>query len=295
MSVVLFHKRKQLTSGAGRSLVRDAQPPLGRGLPKRLVPAALQPAARRIYHAAFRTRLHAEWWLRDRFERRKSAFAVPPARLRFRVGEDSRLVAFLEIGRRTSENLEKVLENAGCAFAEGQAVLDFGCGCGRTLLWLVRRFPEVRWQGVDVDGEAIAWCRSHFRGAAFETGQPLPPLPYADASFDRVFAVSVFTHLSEEYQRAWANELQRILKPGGVLLLSVYGEHVWRSQPEAGAVERGEFVFRTSGKLKGILPDWYQTALQNRACITTLLARHFARVSFQERALGDHDAVIAWK
>jgi SAM-dependent methyltransferase len=262
---------------------------------KRLVPAALQPMARRIYHAGFRARLRVEWWLRDRFERRPTDLAVPPARLRFRVGEDSRLAAFLEVGRRTADNLETVLEKAGCPFTQGQAVLDFGCGCGRTLLWLVQRFPGVRWHGVDVDAEAIAWCREHFRGAAFEAGQPLPPLPYADASFHLVYAVSVFTHLSEDFQRAWAAELKRILKPGGVLLLSVYSEHVWRAQPEAGTVEQGGFVFRRSDKLKGILPDWYHTAMQNRSRITALLAGHFARVSYRERALGDHDAVVAWK
>jgi cyclopropane fatty-acyl-phospholipid synthase-like methyltransferase len=243
----------------------------------------------------FRARLRAEWWLRDRLERHPVDLAVPPARLRFRVGEDSRLAAFLEVGRLTADNLETILENAGWPFAPGQAVLDFGCGCGRTLLWLVQRFPQVEWHGVDVDAEAIAWCGENFRGAEFETGRPLPPLPYADGSFHLVYAVSVFTHLSEEFQRAWAAELKRILQPGGVLLLSVYGEHVWRSQPEAGAVEQGGFVFRTSGKLKGILPDWYQTALQNRTRVTTLLESHFTRVSYQERALGDHDAVLAWK
>lgn len=255
--------------------------------------------ARGIYYAAFRARLHAEWWLRDHFERRSNGITgsrmAPPARLRFRVGEDSRLAAFLEVGRRTTENLVGVLEKAGRPPAPGQAVLDFGCGCGRTLLWLVERFPEVRWHGVDVDAEAIAWCRAHFRGAAFETGRPLPPLPYADASFNLIYAISVFTHLNEEFQRAWAAELARILKPGGVLLLSVYGEHIWRAQPEAGAVEQNGFVFRASDKLKGILPDWYQTALQSRTRITSLLAGHFARVSYLERALGDHDAVVSWK
>jgi cyclopropane fatty-acyl-phospholipid synthase-like methyltransferase len=259
------------------------------------VPAALQPSARKIYHSVFRGGLRVEWWLRDRFERHPVDLAVPPARLRFRVGEDSRLAAFLEVGRLTADNLGTVLEKAGCPLTPGQAVLDFGCGCGRTLLWLVQRFPEVQWHGVDVDAEAIAWCRAHFRGAEFETGQPLPALPYADETLDLVYAVSVFTHLNEDFQRAWAAELKRILKPGGMLLLSVYGEHVWRSQPEASAVEEGGFVFRASSKLKGILPDWYQTALQNRTRITTLLGSHFTRVSCQERALGDHDAVLAWK
>jgi len=257
------------------------------------VPAALEPAARSVYYSAFRARLRAEWWLRDRFESPRKG--VPPARLRFRVGEDSRLSAFLEVGRRTAENLEAALATEGFRFTPGKVVLDFGCGCGRTLRWLIDRFAEVRWHGVDVDSEAIEWCRAHLPSADFASGAPLPPLRFPDAMFDLVFAVSVFTHLNENFQRAWIAELERILKPGGILLISVYSESVWRAQPEASVVETGGFVFRESQKLKGILPDWYHTALESRERIKSLLAARFARVDYLERALGDHDVAVAWK
>lgn len=262
---------------------------------KRFVPAPLQPVARSLYHALFRTRLRTEWWLRDRLERRPAGMAVPPARLRFRVGEDSRLSAFLEVGRHTANNIEAVLSDAGFEFTPDRRVLDFGCGCGRTLRFLMERLPQLEWHGVDVDAEAIEWCRAHLPGGQFACGQPLPPLPFEGAAFDLIYAISVFTHLNEDFQRAWIVELARILKPGGMLLLSVYSENVWRSQPEAAAVEAGRFVFRESEKLKGILPDWYHTALQNRERITSLLAGRFSRISFHQRGLGDHDAVIAWK
>jgi cyclopropane fatty-acyl-phospholipid synthase-like methyltransferase len=205
------------------------------------------------------------------------------------------LAAFLEVGRRAAENIVAVLAQAGFEFTPGQAVLDFGCGCGRTLRWLIQRFPEVQWHGVDVDSEAIGWCRANISAAKLVCGSPLPPLPFADGSLDMIYAISVFTHLSEDFQRVWIAELERVLRPGGVLLLSIYSERVWRAQPEAASVEAGEFVFRTSEKLKGIVPDWYHTALQSRDSVTRVLGERFARVSHQERALGDHDAVIAWK
>ena len=262
---------------------------------KRFVPASLQPAAKSLYHAVFRTRLRAEWWLRDQFERPPAGHPVPPARLRFRVGEDSRLATFLEVGRRTAQNIETVVAQVEFEIIPGLAVLDFGCGCGRTLRWLIERYPGVRWHGVDVDAEAIAWCQANIPAASFICGSPLPPLPFADASLDMIYAISVFTHLNEDFQRAWIAELERVLTPGGMLLLSVYSEHVWREQPEAATVEAGGFVFRKSEKLKGILPDWYHTALQSQGRVTSMLRERFSRVSHQERALGDHDAVIAWK
>lgn len=205
------------------------------------------------------------------------------------------MAVFLEVGRRTAENIESVLDGVEFKFTPGQAVLDFGCGCGRTLRWLAERFPKVRWHGVDVDAEAIEWCHDHFPGAEFVCGSPLPPLPFPDSKFGLIYAISVFTHLNEEFQQAWIGELARILKPGGILLLSVYSERVWREQPEAATVEAGGFVFRTSDKLKGILPPWYQTALQSRGRLIDHLAGRFSRVSYQERGLGDHDAVIAIK
>lgn len=250
---------------------------------------------RAAYYRLYRARLRSEWWLRDRFESAPAGVVLPPARLRFRVGEDSSASAFLSVGERTSENLEASLKSAGLAFRPGEAVLDFGCGCGRTLLWLARRFPEVQWHGTDVDADAVAWCRAHIATAQFTVNAPLPPLSYPEGKFDLIYGVSVFTHLAEEFQRAWTNELYRVLRPGGALLLSFYGEHVWRTLPQAKQIAQSAFVFQTSAKHKGILPDWYHTALQNRARIVALLGGRFSDVRYLERALGDHDVAIARK
>lgn len=257
--------------------------------PRDFVPAPLQPLARSLYHAAYRRRLAIEWWLRDRLQ---SDPTLPPSKLRFRVGESSDPAAFLEVGRRAAGHVVEGLHAAGRPVDTARDVLDFGCGCGRTLRWLTAQFPAVRWHGTDVDAEAIAWCRDHLPGN-YKTNPKLPPLPFADAQFDAVVGLSVFTHLDEELQSAWVPELRRVLKPGGVLLVSFYAPHVWQNTEEAAAVAGGRFVFSRSSKLKGIVPDWYQTAFQNRARIEALLGASFESVRFIERGFGDHDAVAA--
>jgi SAM-dependent methyltransferase len=146
-----------------------------------------------------------------------------------------------------------------------------------------------------VDADAIAWCQSALGGAEFETTGPLPPLPYSDASFNLIYAVSVFTHLSEGSQRAWLPELHRLLKPGGRLVVSVYGRGTWAQLAEADVVARGGFVFLESGKLKGIQPEWYQTAFQSRARLEALLGSVFPEVCYREGAFGDQDAAVARK
>ena len=48
-------------------------------------------------------------------------------------------------------------------------------------------------------------------------------LDYPNQSFDLVYAFSVFTHLDIKAQKAWRDELRRILRPRGILLLTVHG------------------------------------------------------------------------
>jgi ubiquinone/menaquinone biosynthesis C-methylase UbiE len=122
-----------------------------------------------------------------------------------------------------------------------------------------------------VDREAVQWCRENISKATFAVNGPLPPLSYPDATFDFVHRISVFTHLSEQFQFAWIPELHRVLKPDGLLLLTSYSEHLWRRREDAAAVERKGCVFRTSTKLQGIVPEWYHTAFQSREHLMKIL------------------------
>jgi hypothetical protein len=99
--------------------------------------------------------------------------------------------------------------------------------------------------------------------------------------------------LSEEYQQSWFTELRRVLRPGGLLLLTFYSEHVWRQLGPAADVEQSGFVFRTSAKLRGVVPEWYQTSLQTASHITTTLSAQMSIVNVHERGFGNQDAIIA--
>ena len=271
-------------------------PPLLQAV-KRRIPHPLRPLSRKLYHALYRADLRIQWRTLDWWKppSAHAEFPLPPARLRFRVAENASVLNFFTVGLRTAERLQEAMAYAECKLHDGAAALDFGCGCGRTLLWLARQFPDVRWHGTDVDAESIEWCRSSIPGGVFSVNGPLPPLPYTDASFDLIYGVSVFTHLSEQHQKAWLPELRRILKPGGLLLLSFHSKNVWQPLEDSSAVERDGFVFRTSAKLKGILPEWYQTAFQSQPSIVHALSAHFTEVSYLERNLGDQDVAVAKK
>jgi SAM-dependent methyltransferase len=108
--------------------------------------------------------------------------------------------------------------------AEGR-VLEWGCGPAR----IVRHLPEALgagWEvyGSDANPRTVAWCAANIQGVQFAVNEPVPPLPYATASFDALYSVSVFTHLPAELHAAWAAELHRVLKPGGTLICTLNGD-----------------------------------------------------------------------
>ena len=93
--------------------------------------------------------------------------------------------------------------------------------------------------GCDYDGRLVEWCESNLPFMEAKTNASLPPLPFRDASFDLVYAISLLTHLPEDRQGPWLHDVRRILKPGGLFLFTVHGER-WTPQlnEEDGATSK---------------------------------------------------------
>jgi SAM-dependent methyltransferase len=166
---------------------------------------------------------------------------LPPRRLMVRVAGTADADWFLRSGRAAYDAIA-----AQVPLDSVRSVLDFGCGCGRVTRYLDGFAGTVC--GSDVNGRAIEWCRANLRFARFERNALAPPLAFERESFDLVYALSVFTHLTDVLQLAWRDELRRVLRPGGTLLLTTHGRS-YAARLDAGErdrFERGELVVRWS-------------------------------------------------
>ncbi|MCK8517446.1 class I SAM-dependent methyltransferase [Methanoculleus sp. 7T] len=96
----------------------------------------------------------------------------------------------------------------------GAAVLELGCGNGKTLAALTQRSWVVT--AVDISPHAVGLARRHSGTAA--SGLAVADarcLPFRDGAFDAVFLVHVAGHLPEPGRRSTASEVCRVLRPGG--------------------------------------------------------------------------------
>jgi SAM-dependent methyltransferase len=145
----------------------------------------------------------------------------------------------------------KAIRNAGTRqgrdIHDFERILDFGCGCGRVLHhW--QGLTGVRIYGTDLQLSLLRECRRVLPFAHVAVNGPEPPLPFADQSFDLVYSLSVFTHLDERQQLLWRDEIQRILKPHGLWVVTTQGEVYLSklSRPERQKFQLGDVICQRS-------------------------------------------------
>lgn len=107
-------------------------------------------------------------------------------------------------------------------------VLEIGCGRGRWLMLFRQRGAMAI--GIDLSADAVERCRAQGLEALVASADHIP---FADASFDLVVAITVMIHLPPDAQARAAHEMRRVCRPGGRILLlegvkpTDKARHVW--------------------------------------------------------------------
>jgi len=128
--------------------------------------------------------------------------------------EEASLLA--ERAQMRLEGFTELLDRHG--FPHHGRALDVGCGHGIRSELMAKHRPGVEVLGIDRSSELLELvnAKTSLSNLAFQKAD-LYELPFADQSFDFIYSRLVFMHLTDPL--AALNELKRVLKPGGRILI----------------------------------------------------------------------------
>ena len=166
--------------------------------------------------------------------------------------------------------------------AHAARVLEVGCGTGATLHWLKQTGRCVHTTGIELFAGAAAVARErvdtlHVGDAEQLAQHALPP-----ASFDLVLCLDVLEHLVDPW--AFVGQVQRLLKPGGLLVASIpnvrYVSVVvplvlagrWRYE-ESGILDRTHLRFFTRGSARALVSPTGMRVTQWKARMPPVMSK----------------------
>lgn len=126
-----------------------------------------------------------------------------------------------KVFEKPQEDVPKILK----VFKEHDVkrILDLGCGSGRHLVYLAKRGFEV--YGIDIAPEGIKiakdWLRNENLKANLKICDIYKKLPYKNKFFDAIISTNTLHHAKIKKIRKLIKEMERILKPGGLIFVTV--------------------------------------------------------------------------
>ena len=112
--------------------------------------------------------------------------------------------------------------------ADGERVLDYGCGNGRILEIL--KTKKIDYVGVDISQKLIDLAKVKYpqQRDFFSKITSQTSLAFPDNFFNKIISVAVFHHFPEKCAREMARELFRITKPGGAVIVTAW--NLWQKK-----------------------------------------------------------------
>lgn len=135
-----------------------------------------------------------------------------------------------------------------------QTLLEIGAGHGRDSLFFQNQGVDVA--AIDLSPAMVALCQQ--KGISTQV-MDMTALAFPSQSFDAVYALNSFLHLSKQEFPAVLENVHRVLQSGGLFYLGLYGgvdfEGIWEND---AYTPKRFFSFHTDEQLKQILADWFK-------------------------------------
>jgi len=232
--------------------------------------------------------------------KRQGIKLLPPTLLRKRVHGHDELYSYFFMGRKITKNIKHALKKNGYSIYQFKNILDFGCGCGRILIWFTKYARTCNLFGTDSNEEMIIWCQNNMPFGTYSVNHRFKPLHYESNTFDLVYAMSVFTHFSESEQFYWLEELKRIVKSEGIIILTLHGMELSKAIPNNYQITEENNGFILYQEKAGTSRDgsYQNNAFHTREYVYKHYVQHFKIIDYIEGKAGidrDQDRVILQK
>jgi ubiquinone/menaquinone biosynthesis C-methylase UbiE len=151
-------------------------------------------------------------------------FISPPAHLSYDAYNHTNLQCYHDMGLRHSALISDLV--AEHVSGNEIKICEWGCGPARVIRHLeqINGFGKVELYATDYNESSINWCNKNIKNVKFFLNNLEPPLLFEPGLFDCVYAISIFTHLSERLHYAWIDELFRLIKPNGIIIFTTHGD-----------------------------------------------------------------------
>jgi len=159
-----------------------------------------------------------------RFIKKNPKLKPPPDRLMYEIFGDVDYFHYFRSGEKAANSIIELSKKY--INLQSASILEWGCGTGRITVNLRDLLQaDCKLYATDINKEMIDWCSIFVNDVQFTTNNIEPPFDYSDYSFDLIYSTSVFTHLSEKFQKLWLEEVLRVMKPNGIFIFTVHGDY----------------------------------------------------------------------
>lgn len=147
---------------------------------------------------------------------------------------------------------------------QGERILEFGFGTGANLSLAVAKMPGGAYFGLDVDPKvrSIAFSKlKHYQAFIELDLYDGKTFPYQNNVFDKVYSCLVFHHIDRQTKIRCLQEINRVLKPGGELIIGDWGKAKSTMMRIAFYLVQLLDGFKTThDNVKGKIPEYMQAA-----------------------------------
>ena len=151
-------------------------------------------------------------------------------------------------------------------FTPGEKILDVGCGNGRFFEFCKEK--NLDYSGIDSSEKLIKIAKNSYPEAKFQVADALS-LPFPSNYFDKVYSIAVLHHIpSNELRLKFLEGAKRVLKPGGLLILTVWDlwwGRGWKLNLKFGI---SKLLGKSKLDFKDIFVPWGKTRQRYIHCFT---------------------------